>query len=54
MSEKEVQNMENEIIIEDCDCEDFPVSYCKKCGRFYVKDADGLEEIDIKGEEYGK
>jgi len=30
------------------DCEDLPVTYCKKCGRFYVVLPDGSrEEITI-------
>jgi len=30
-------------------CEDMPITYCKKCGTFYVLDEDGnREEVSIK------
>ncbi len=33
-------------------CEDFPITYCKKCGSFYVLDKEGdREEINVKVKE---
>lgn len=38
----------------DCECEDYPITYCKKCGSFFLLDRDGNRtqlDLEIKNEQ---